>query len=70
MKYNRENINTLVKILRNKKDSSFRLKDKALRIYYLNIKNTIGNDNDALNKLMPYPLFKVLVDKFIHNELI
>jgi hypothetical protein len=70
MEYSRENIRTLVKKMRNKKDSTFRLKDKALRIYYSNMKNITGDDIDALNKLMPYPLFKTLVDKYIYDKII
>ncbi len=70
MEYSRENIRTLVKKMRNKKDSTFRLKDKALRIYYSNMKNITEDDIDALNKLMPYPLFKTLVKKYIYDEVI
>ena len=69
MKYNRENIKVLVQVLRNKNESTLYLKDQALRIYYQNISKVPGSDNDSLQRIMPYPLFKILSQKYIYNKI-
>jgi hypothetical protein len=69
MTHNLENIKYLVHVLNNKKESTFRLKDKALRNYYKNIGNVDLNNEESKNVLMPYPLFRTLVNKFLPEML-
>jgi hypothetical protein len=70
MEYNIENIKLLVKILRNKKDSSVYLKDKALRIYYSNINTIDITREESKYTLMPFHLFETLTKRFIDDEII
>lgn len=70
MEYNVTNIKYLVKVLRNKKDSSFWMKDKALKNYYSNIGLVDKDDETSKHVLMPYPMFKSLTKKYIYDEVV
>jgi hypothetical protein len=71
MEYNLENVKILVRKMRNKKDSTLRLKDKALRNYYTHYKNIEEDKREqSLHILFPKPMFDVLCRKYIYDEVI
>lgn len=71
MQYNLENVKILVRKLRERKESTLRLKDKALRNYYTQIQNIEEDKREqSIQILFPQPLFETLWRRYIEDEII
>ena len=68
MEYNLENVKVLIKKLRERKESTLRLKDKALRNYYTQIQNIEESKREnSIHLLFPKPLFETLWKRYMDD---
>jgi len=71
MQYNLENVKVLVKKLRERKESTLRLKDKALRNYYTQIQNIEEDKREnSIHILFPQQLFETLWRRYMEDEIL